>query len=66
VMFRCQTAENVTWLGGGTSRFQFHLSRGLISSAAFLKITCDVSLCRHDDVGDSAGRLSGGDALPQV
>jgi len=65
-MFRCRTAENVTWLGGGTSQFQFHLSSELINKAAFLKIACDVSLCHHDDVSGTAGRLSGGDAIPQV
>ena len=67
MMFRCRTADNVTWLGEETSRFQFHLSHELIVKAAFVKIFCDVSLCRHDsDSGAAAGRLGGGDAMPQV
>jgi len=58
----------VTWLGDDaeTSRFQFHLSRELMSRSAFVKIVCDVSLCRDDSGGGTAGRLAGGDAIPQV
>jgi len=67
MLCRCRAADNVTWLGGmGNSRFQFHLSRELMSESAFVKVVCDVSFCRNASSAAGAGRLAVGDAIPQV
>jgi len=58
VLARCRTVDNVTWLDAETTRFQFRLSRELMSEASFVNVECDVSLCRDDNTPATA--------LPQV
>jgi len=59
-MLRCRTADNVTWLDDEAARFQFRLSRELISETSFVNVDCDVSLCRRGNDDADA------ESLPQV
>jgi len=56
----------VTWPSDETSQFEFRLSRDLISEAASVSISCDVSLCRHNNDSSGDSIRSTGDAIPQV
>jgi len=72
VVFRCHTADNVTWLNEA-SWFQFRLSHEWITEASFMNVVCDVGLCgrgeasrRHDDASGGSHTHSSSDVLPQV
>ena len=69
-LFRCRTADNVTWLDDETSRFQFRLSHD-DGALNIVNIVCEVVLCRRGNDSSAAaiavsGSVGPGSYLPKV